>query len=310
MQVEPPQPAATSPLGHGQPVPDGTGKKRRLRAVAFVEAGGEHGVVARADPPVGDREERVVDALEQRVVLLGLERPERVVVDRPAPRASSLRSSWSPSSCGEEPPGRRRGAITSCGDAGRLCADRDDRRARSFGRRAGTSHCPPARRAARTRRRRRGRRRADPAAAELVEEPVRGVGLVRQADLDVLGVARDPRVEQPRFARRGPRELDRLAEPAEAGRIETGLDRVEQLGDAGLRRILPLRLGDQVDLPAVQSLRHDLCVEATLGEPRYGDARRRASSASSSAGVASRRATSRSPSASATNTSEPRFMHR
>ncbi len=68
-----------------------------------------------------------------------------------------------------------------------------------------------------------------------------------------------------------PRELDRLAEPAEAGRIETGLDRVEQLGDAGLGRILPLRLGDQVDLPAVQSLRDDLGAEATLGEPRHGE---------------------------------------
>ena len=118
--------------------------------------------------------------------------------------------------------------------AGGLGADRDDGRARSLGdEQERVAARQPAERPELVAGDEDGAGR-DPAPCQLVEQPVRGVGLVRQADLDVLGVARDPRIGQPRVASRGSRELDRLAEPAEAGRIETGLDRVQQLGDAGL----------------------------------------------------------------------------
>ena len=224
-QVEPPQPAVHCNVGGPDPVPDRTAKKRRLGAVALVEAGGEHRVVGGADAAVGDREERVVDALEQRVVLLGLERPERVAVEsRRLAEQSALE--LVAEHCGE----RLRAAAEEdhiLGDTGRLCADRDDRSAFCFGH---EQERVTARQAAEGPELVAGDEDdtgTDPAAAELVEEPARGVGLVGQADLDVLGVARDSRVEQTRFTRRPPRELDRLVEPAEAGSVDTGLHRVE-----------------------------------------------------------------------------------
>ena len=248
------------------PVPDRTAKKRRLGAVALVEAGGEHRVVG-ADAAVGDREERVVDALEQRVVLLGLERPERVAVE---PRRLAEQSALElvVEHRGERP----RSAAEEdhvLGDAGRLCADRDDRSAFCFGH---EQERVTARQAAERPELVAGDEDdtgTDPAAAELVEQPARRVGLVGQADLDVLGVARDSRVEQTRVTpaarARPPRRSRGGRQPRHGPAPRRGL------ADLSLGRIRPLGLGDQVDLPAVQTLRNDLCVEAALGKPRNGD---------------------------------------
>jgi hypothetical protein len=86
----------------------------------------------------------------------------------------------------------------------------------------------------------------------------------------VLGVARHPRVGKTGFACRLSGELDGLLEAGQASRAQPGFDRREQLGDARLRRIHPVGLGDEVDLAAVQPLRDDLRLEPEAGQGSDG----------------------------------------
>jgi hypothetical protein len=106
----------------------------------------------------------------------------------------------------------------------------------------------------------------DAVASQPLEDPARRVGLVGEADLDVLRLARHPRVGEARVARRRLRQLDDLAQAPEAGAHNPCFDGGEQLGVPGLRRVGPLPLGDQVDPPAIEPLRDDLGAEAALEE--------------------------------------------
>ncbi len=94
----------------------------------------------------------------------------------------------------------------------------------------------------------------DAEAGELAEQPVRGLRLVGQADLDVLHVAGDARIAQAGTACRCLGEGCDLSEPRQTCRREPALDRLQELADPCLRRICALRLRDQIDLPPVQSV--------------------------------------------------------
>ncbi len=61
-------------------------------------------------------------------------------------------------------------------------------------------------------------------------------------------------------------EHDRLLKAVQARLEETALDGVKELGDPRLRRIGPLGLRDEVDLPAVQALGDDLGPQPAGGE--------------------------------------------
>ena len=152
---------------------------------------------------------------------------------------------------------------------------------------------------------------ADPAPAQLVEEPARGVGLVGEPDLDVLRVARHARVRQARSSAALRRELDRLAKTAEA-RLAAVVPRPPPSSSAirAFGGSAHSGLGDQVDLPSVQALRHDRGAQpATASASTVASAA--ASSARSSAGVASRLYDERPRrSSAARKTSEPRLTQR
>ncbi len=101
---------------------------------------------------------------------------------------------------------------------------------------------------------------------DVVEHEGHGVGLVGEADLDVLHVAGDARVGEAHLARHALGHGERLAHAvAEAGAAEPRLDRHEQLAQRALRRIAEGGLGDEVDLATVEAGADD-------GEGEAGDA--------------------------------------
>jgi hypothetical protein len=112
-------------------------------------------------------------------------------------------------------------------------------------------------------------RRADPTPPQVGENPTGGIGLVGEADLHVLCVARHARVGKPRFTSGAATQFDRLPEPAQPCPAQSLFDRVEKLGDSRLRRIEPLRQRNEVDLSTVEALRHDLGLETSLSERRH-----------------------------------------
>lgn len=68
-------------------------------------------------------------------------------------------------------------------------------------------------------------------------------------------------------------DLDRVPQALDPPGAQPGLHRGEQLADPCLRWIGPLRLGNQVDLAAVETLRDDLAGRAPLGMRRMGSRR-------------------------------------
>ena len=87
----------------------------------------------------------------------------------------------------------------------------------------------------------------------------------------MLDIARDPGVVEAGVACGLRRQGGDVVEPRKSGCEQTGFDRREQLSDPCLRRIRPLRLGNQIDLSPVEPIRDHLCSEPVLGEP--GDRR-------------------------------------
>ncbi len=83
--------------------------------------------------------------------------------------------------------------------------------------------------------------RPDPASRKLREHPARGVRLVREADLDVLGVARHPRIRQACVRRGRERDLDGARQAREPGSVQPVLDRGEQLARCAPSADPPIR---------------------------------------------------------------------
>ena len=102
----------------------------------------------------------------------------------------------------------------------------------------------------------------------MVEDPARRVRLVRQADLEVLRIARDARVGDARREGSVDRKADCRAEAGQAGVAEPPLDGGEKVGDQRLWRIHPV--GNQIDLPAVQPLGDDLGVHSAQRQRSNG----------------------------------------
>ena len=89
------------------------------------------------------------------------------------------------------------------------------------------------------------------------------VGLVGQSNLDVLHVARHLGVDEADFFGDALGELERFSDAAaEAGAAEARLGRGEELTDLALRRILPGRLRDEIDLAPVHPVE-----DAPIGMP-------------------------------------------
>ena len=88
-----------------------------------------------------------------------------------------------------------------------------------------------------------------------------GIGLVGEPDLDVLGIARDPRLGQARVTGGGRSDRGDRRQPGDARRREPGFDRTQQRIDLRFRWIRPFGPRDQVDLPAVQPLGDDASFE-------------------------------------------------
>ena len=106
------------------------------------------------------------------------------------------------------------------------------------------------------------------------DQLARGIGLVGESDLDVLGVARHAWIIETGVARRLPRDLDDLGQPAEFRGGEPRFDRGQQSVDLRLRRVGPLGQRDQVDLAPVQALGHDFGRETTCRQPFDRECRR------------------------------------
>ena len=205
------------------------------------------------------RSSRSVDAFDH-------ERPLGVAVELgyvPAPSPLEL--------IGEETEKRRRAAAQrdhARRRAARLRSDRDDRRACGTGdEEERVAARQPAERPELVTRDE-DEPRSDTATRELAERPPCGVALVGEADLDVLAVARHPRVRQAGRLCRVERDLDCDGETRDAGGPQTLLDRGKQLSDLRFGRIRPLRHWDQVDLAPVQPLRHDVGRDASACELR------------------------------------------
>jgi hypothetical protein len=111
---------------------------------------------------------------------------------------------------------------------------------------------------------------ADPARPELGEDPMRGVGLVGEPDLDVLCVARHLRSFETCLTCGGLGKLDGLPQTGQAGGVQPQLDGGQERVDPRLGRIVPLGLRYQVDLAAVQALGDDLGPQAASGEGGNG----------------------------------------
>ena len=94
-----------------------------------------------------------------------------------------------------------------------------------------------------------------------------GVGLVGQADLDMLDIACDPRIGELRplgpRRRREPRTSARSAIPTAASR---DCHRLGQAGDVGLLGVGPAGDRDEVDLATVEPAGHHLGLEAHRSE--------------------------------------------
>lgn len=114
----------------------------------------------------------------------------------------------------------------------------------------------------------------DTRAPQLLVDPPRGVGLVGDADLDVLHVARDARGRNAHLERGGCRDVDDLRQTGEAARLETQEHGIEEPVDAGLWRVVPPGVRDEVDLPAVQALRDDAGRQSARGEAFHDELRR------------------------------------
>ena len=112
---------------------------------------------------------------------------------------------------------------------------------------------------------------ADASTMKIGEQPASGVGFVREPDLHVFDIARDPRIAQAGVQCGLLGDRGDTVEPGETTREQALFDRREQLSDPRLGRIRPLRLRNQVDLSPVQPVRDDLRAETVLGEP--GDRR-------------------------------------
>ena len=110
--------------------------------------------------------------------------------------------------------------------------------------------------------------RADAKTRELLEQPVRRVRLVGEADLDVLHVARHARIAETGVPRRRFGERCDDGQPVESRSRQPALDRGEQLVDPSLWRVHPFRFRDKVDLPPVQPVGDDRRPQPTLGQPR------------------------------------------
>ncbi len=165
--------------------------------------------------PVGERQQRLVRALELACIdVLDAKRPAGVGRhdrQRAAPAQRDLVLEQPPERGGpaadREHPGR---------NAGRLDPDRRHRGAGGGVDRAASSRCParppsgPS--SSPTISTCSG---AMPRAPQMREAPAGGVGLVGEADLDVLGVARHTCVGQPGLGRGASPELDRRAQPVE-----------------------------------------------------------------------------------------------
>ena len=82
----------------------------------------------------------------------------------------------------------------------------------------------------------------DAAPPQMREVPAGGVGLVGQADLDVLGVARHTRVREPGLGAAASPSSTAAAQPVEPMLAQPRFHRREQLADPRLRRVRPLRL--------------------------------------------------------------------
>ncbi len=218
----------------------------------------------RADRAVRLREQRSVRALTLAVDAANGDRPRRVPValgNGALATASQLVAKQR-----QERLRSPRHGDDPVRDAGRLGADGDRRRTRRLGHEhervaagqpaEGAELIPDDKHEAGT----------DPLPPEERRDPAAGVGLVGQPDLDVLRVARHPSLREPDLDRGPACELGRLGERADPVGGEASLDRLQQLGDARLGGICPLRLRDQVDLAPVQPLRDDLRPEALRAE--------------------------------------------
>ena len=272
---------------------------------------GEERCAARPEPAVGEREHRLVHALQPRVDALDDERPVGVVVHLGHVAAAAplelVREQL------EE--ALRAAAELEHTPAGTPSARRRPRQPSPWPPpgRAAASRCPAGRRAARTRRRRRARarRRFPCAPAPRTSQRAESALSVRPistclASLVTRGSARPAVAGGLRSRARRPRS--RPARPAPRSRSSTA---ASSSRDPRLRRIGPLRLGDQVDLAPVQPLRDDLRRATRGGRASATVAAAAASSAASSSAVASRRLHELEPALrSALKTSEPRLTHR
>ena len=100
----------------------------------------------------------------------------------------------------------------------------------------------------------------DPLLGQPGGRPVGRVGLVRQPDLYVFDVGRDPGFGQSGTSSGSGGDLGHLGQTVDLGGAEATGYRLDQLTDAGLRRIGPRRFGDEVDLPPVEPSRNHLGV--------------------------------------------------
>ena len=109
--------------------------------------------------------------------------------------------------------------------------------------------------------------RGDSVRPQVSECPSGGVGLVGEANLDVLGIAGDPCVHQPRLIRCGLGDRHHVGYRTDPGRLQSLLHGCNKLRDVRLEGISPLSDRDDIDLPAIEALCHDRGFEAAHAKP-------------------------------------------
>ena len=96
------------------------------------------------------------------------------------------------------------------------------------------------------------------------------VGLVREADFDVLHVGGDARIAETGLRRGVGGHVDHRADASRDG-LEALVDGAQKLPDPGLGRIRPLGRRDQVELAPVQPVSDDVDLDAVLGRQPVAD---------------------------------------
>ena len=223
---------------------------------------------ARADHPVGNRQQGRMDAFQLRIEAADRNRPGLVPVGLRAGRRGGVARAG-PAAIPERPPGRRRAQARRAGTpVGSRPTETADCALGFAGSRkeslpgsppSGPNSSPATSTCAGPIPRRQSSAKIQRAESALSVRPIS----------TCLASRRDLWLRQPGVARRLLRQADTLTKAVQPDGSQPALDCREQLADPGLRRIGPLGLGDDVDLAPVESLRHDLGGNAARGEPRH-----------------------------------------